>query len=171
MDADGAHTTAAEAAQRAHVDVRVARIGQLTDVLRVQHEAFRRVAAAFDIPLDVLPPTREDLAGLERLHGAGVRFLVAVADGRVVGTVRGHVRADGVVEIGRLAVGDGFLRRGVGTALVLALEEAFPDATRFELFTGEQAREPLDLYAKLGYEAFRVDAQSGVRLVWLAKER
>jgi len=164
-------TTAAEAATRSGVTLRVAKPGDLPAVLAVQHEAFGRIARQFGIPLDVLPPTRETLEDLERLHDAGMRTFVARADGRVVGTVRAEARHDGVVEIGRLAVADSHLRRGIALALMLALEESYPGARRFELFTGAEAAEPLALYRKLGYEVFREEAHERVVLVWLARER
>jgi predicted N-acetyltransferase YhbS len=163
--------TAAEAAARSGVTVRAATPEDLPGVLSVQHEAFGRIARRFGIPLDVLPPTRETLEDLRLLHAGGMRTFVALADGRIVATVRAEVRADGVVEIGRLAVAEGYLRRGIALALMLALEESFPEARRFELFTGAEAAEPLALYRKLGYELFRETAQGHVGIVWLARDR
>ena len=81
------------------------------------------------------------------------------------------MRGDGVVEIGRLAVADSHLRRGIALALMLALEESYPETRRFELFTGVGATEPLALYRKLRYEVFRETMQGHVGIVWLALER
>ena len=157
------------------VTVRSASLPDLPEVLRVQRAAFRRVAAGFGVPDLKMPPVAETLQKLEQLHKAGVRTFVAeVADGgseRVVGTVRATTRDDGVTEIGRLAVDDGFTRRGVATALMVALEHAFAAAGRFELFTGADAVEPLALYARLGYRPFRYEQFESWSMVWLAKER
>lgn len=151
--------------------IREAALEDLPAALAVQHDAFGRVARRFGIPLDVLPPASETLEDLVHLRARGFRTWIAEDEGRVVGTVRGILREDGVVEIGRLAVGGDHLRRGIARALMLALESGYPDVTRFELFTGEEAAEPLALYRSLGYEVFSTEAHEHVTLVWLAKVR
>ena len=166
---------AQEVARSADVVVRRAIEADLGDVLRVQHEAFRRVAVMAEVDDEHLPPMQETLADLESLFAKGVRTFVAVeatgAGERVVGTVRAAVRADGTVEIGRLAVATAFLRRGVARALMLALEADFPESPRFVLFTAADALAPLGLYASLGYRIFRRQDQEHWTLVWLAKGR
>jgi ribosomal protein S18 acetylase RimI-like enzyme len=84
----------------------------------------------------------------------------------------GHRRdgCDGVVEIGRLAVADAFLRRGIASGLMRVLEESYDPPRRFELFTGAGAADALSLYRKLGYEVFRESDDGAVGLVWLSKE-
>lgn len=155
--------------------VRTASSEDLPEVLRVQRAAFRRVALSFGVPETRLQPMTETLANLEQLLSGGVRTFVAVVpDGgreRVVGTVGATTRDDGIIEIGRLAVDDGFTRRGVATALMAALEGAFPATDRFELFTGADAVEPLALYARLGYRIFRREQFESWSMVWLGKER
>jgi ribosomal protein S18 acetylase RimI-like enzyme len=163
------------AAERAAVTVRIAAADELPEVLRVQHEAFRRVAAAFGIPEDRMQPITETLGEIQALHAAGVRTFVALEalgeTERVVGTVRAAVRTDGPVEIGRLAVAGSALRRGVATALMLTLEESYPEAERFVLFTGADAAEPLALYDRLGYRIFRTQSFGDFGMVWLEKVR
>ena len=74
--------------------------------------------------------------------------------------------------MGRLAVEDGLESSGIGTSLMTALEDAFPDAERFELFTGALAERPLRLYDRLGYSIYeRREVASGLELVWLEKRR
>jgi len=143
----------------------------LGEVLRVQHAAFLRVARMFDIPLDRLAALTEDLGDLRTLMDGGFVFLLARVDGRAVGTVRAELRDDGTVEVGRLAVEDGFERRGIATALMLSIEDVWPQARRVELFTGALATVPLALYAKLGYRLFEQPGEVREGLVWLAKQR
>jgi GNAT superfamily N-acetyltransferase len=148
---------------------RAARVCDLPGVLAVQHRAFGRVARGLGIPPDRLPPLTESLGDLERLYDTGIRFFVAVdTTGAVVGSVRGQLRG-ATVEIGRLVVDDGWQRRGVATQLMDLLESDYAEATRFELFTGAQAAEPLALYRKRGYRIDRTDTVEGVALVWLSK--
>ena len=73
---------------------RIASPSDLPGVLLVQRNAFTRVARAYDLPADVLPPLTESLEDLERLAAEGTLFLIAIADdGRIAGTVRGTPRA------------------------------------------------------------------------------
>jgi ribosomal protein S18 acetylase RimI-like enzyme len=166
---DNPPVIASEAATRAGVSIDVADRADLPDVLRIQHAAFDRVAARFGVDREEMSPLRETLGDLEALNLGGVRTLTARDGHRIVGTVRGSLRDSGEVEVGRLAVDDGFLRRGIARALMLALEESFPDASRFVLFTGAEAVEPLGLYASLGYSIFRTERVGPWDLVWLAK--
>jgi len=141
----------------------------LAALLAVQHRAFGRVARAYGIDPDVLPPLRESTEDLERLLDDGMRFFIAWApDDHVLGSVRGEERGS-TVEIGRLVVETGFERRGIATALMDALECSFPEAERFVLFTGADAAEPLALYQGRGYALTRAETAGLVELVWLEK--
>jgi ribosomal protein S18 acetylase RimI-like enzyme len=161
--------TTSGAARRSAVAVRIATRGDLPEVLRVQHAAFSRVARSVDMDPCVMEPVRETLEDLQGLQEAGMRTLVAVDSDRVAGTVRGRLTADGTVEIGRLAVDDGFERRGIAAALMLALEDEFPDAVRFELYTAKEATGPIRLYERLGYSIFRERLHNPWDMVWLEK--
>jgi ribosomal protein S18 acetylase RimI-like enzyme len=157
------------------VTVRLADGSDLPEVLRVQRAGFERVAARLGFPRSEMPPLTETLVDLQSLVATGVRTFIAEtgAEGRqrVVGTVRAVVRDDSVVEIGRLAVDQGYERRGIASALMRSLEDAYPDAARFELYTGAEADDALALYDRLGYAQFRrQDFRSWTR-VWLGKDR
>jgi len=73
-------------------------------------------------------------------------ILKALDGNRIVGTVLG-VMDGGSCLVGRLAVEPESQARGIGRALASAIEERFPDARRFELFTGHLSAETLGLYA------------------------
>lgn len=141
----------------------------LDAILRVQKRAFARVAADLEIPPADLPPLRETTQDLVSLTSTGTEFFVAVdADDTIVGSVRGTYHAE-TVEIGRLVVDDGWLRQGVATVLMDAVESAFPQCRRFELFTGADAQVALTLYGARGYCECRRDRVDGVELVWMEK--
>lgn len=150
------------------VRVRTAGPNDIYTIARVQYQAFGRVASQFDITPSQLPPLMETTEHLTDLHERGTVFLVAESAGEVVGSVRATPR-DGYVEIGRLVVADGHVRQGIGTALMDAIEASFAAGTRFELFTGADARGPLELYVRRGYSFLRLDASGPVELVWLEK--
>lgn len=141
----------------------------LVDVLRVQHDAFSRVADGLSIPHALLPPLTESLEDLRTLFAHGTRFFVAMCDQTCVGSVRGTAYSDGRVEVGRLVVASGWTRRGVATALMDALESSYPEADRFVLFTGVEARAPLALYASRGYVPTHEAQTPAATLVWLEK--
>lgn len=149
--------------------VRSAHADDLASILCVQHEAFGRVARDLGLHSDDLPPLQEEAADLLTLFEQGVEFFVAVDHGRIVGSVRAK-HSDASVEFGRLVVSASHLRRGIATRLMNHAEAAFPQARRFELFTGEDALAPLALYSALGYRVTHREELRGVRLVWLAKD-
>lgn len=150
--------------------VRIRKAGpiDMDAVVRVQREAFRRVADELGLAPTDLPPLAETPEQLTALYEQGTVFFVAEDAGSIVGSVRATPRAE-CVEIGRLVVADGHVRQGVGTSLMDVCEAAFPPGTRFELFTGTQAHGPRALYAKRGYRFLRVDSEGPVELVWLEK--
>jgi len=157
------------------ITIRTASRAELPAALRVQRAGFTRVANRMKLMPGELPPVRETLEEIETLFDQGMVTFLATVSGtggveRVVGTVRGFLRKDGTVEIGRLAVDDGFLRRGIASMLMLALEKAFPQARRFELFTGSEASEPLALYAKLGYRIYERESFEHWEMVRLEKD-
>ncbi len=99
-----------------------------------------------------LPPLTETLDEV-RAAIAAQTVLKAVAGTRIVGAVRG--RRDGeTCHVGRLAVAPDLQGRGVGTALLRAVEERFPGVRRFELFTGKRSAANIRLYERLGYREY-----------------
>jgi GNAT superfamily N-acetyltransferase len=162
-DRDSARSNAAQ------LIVRVATREDLPAVLSVQRDAFSRVARQLDLDVDRLPPLTETLSDLTALHEQGIAFFVAEKPGSgIVGSVRAQASGQ-TIEIGRLVVAADHLRQGVATALMETLESSFPDAERFELFTGAAATVPLALYRRRGYRVFREGAEGAAHLVWLEK--
>ena len=115
-----------------------------------------------------IPPLVETLDSV-RDHIARHVVLKAVVDGRLAGSVRGVV-TDGVCEVCRLSVDPALQRRGIGSALLAAIEQRFPDVEAFELFTGNRSVENLRLYDRHGYRHARTKVLSpAVSLVFLRK--
>ena len=126
--------------------------GDAPEILAVQRLAFAPAAVRYDIP--DLPPLVESVEEVERAIAGSVVLKALDETGRLVGSVRGEDR-DGDVYVGRLVVHPEAQRRGTATALMLALEDRFPDARRFELFTGNFNEPGMGLYLKLGYAETR----------------
>jgi len=149
--------------------IRQATLRDLPGILVVQHQAFGRIATEYSLDPDRLPPLRETLSDLQSLLDEGMTFFVAATEeGEIVGSVRAAAH-DGTVEIGRLVVADGWLRRGIATVLMRRLEASFPRAELFTLFTGEEAGAARTLYGGLGYELARRQDMGPYVLVWLEK--
>ena len=100
-----------------------------------------------------LPPLTQTLEEI-RADFAGMVFVKAVQEDRIVGSVRGY-EADGTCHIGRLIVHPEFQNQGIGTQLMHAIEQHFDDVQRFELFTGHKSEHALHLYHKFGYHEFK----------------
>lgn len=147
------------------LELRPMRPSDVDGVLAVQREAFAIEARLYDDP--GIPPLREDADGVLSDLASGLGF-VAVADGRVVGSVRVRVDGDNLL-IGRLAVSPDLQGRGIGSAL-LALAETAAPADQALLFTGHLSEGNLRLYRRAGYsEQRRSPAGDRVVLVHLAK--
>jgi len=78
---------------------------------------------------------------------------------RIVGSVRARLSGD-TCEVSRLVTHPDFQRRGIGTALMRAIETHFPEARCFELFTGEKSTSNIRLYECLGYKRTHTRALS-----------
>lgn len=137
------------------------------EILAVCHAAFASEAERYDDWS--LPPLHETVVDLEAAFATHL-ILKAVEASLIVGSVRGELR-QGTCHIARLVVDPAHQGRGIGEALARAIENRFPDATRFEIFTGHRSTAALRLYDKLGYRRFREESlHERLTLVYLAKE-
>lgn len=80
-------------------------------------------------------------------------FLKVEREGRIIGFVRCYLE-EGTCYIGRLIVHPDHQNRGIGTKLLQAAENQYPDAQRYELFTSHKSEKNLHIYRKSGYKFF-----------------
>ena len=115
-----------------------------------------------------IPPLVQTLDSLVEEIKA-ITVLKAVEGGGIVGSVR--AKLDGTnCFIGRLIVEPAHQGHGIGTALLQAIEGSFPNATRFELFTGSRSEGNIRLYQRHGYAVVRTEQLSEqVSLVFMHK--
>lgn len=153
----------------AGVQVRVARDDDAQQIATLVRTAFQSQCRLYAD--DSLPPLSETRESVIEAMGQGVT-LVAEQDGRIVGSVRG-TREPGdphTIAVGRLVVEPESQGAGVGRTLAVAIERHFPDAERFEIFTGHRSVGPLHLYESLGYERVREEpVHERLTLIHLAK--
>ncbi len=149
------------------VIIRIASRDEAEAVAATVRRAFLTEAEIYGVDV---PPLHERAQDVLDTFDAGDVTLVAEAGGDVIGTVRGETRADGAVMIRRLGVDGEWRGRGIARALMIALEAAYADAPRIELFTGSLSTAALALYESLGYEYVRTETIApGVDLLYLEK--
>jgi GNAT superfamily N-acetyltransferase len=133
------------------IRISVAEPGDLEEILALQKIAFLSEAALID---DFsIPPLHQDIAEI-CVEFRRYRFLKAETGGQIVGSVRAGV-LEGTCLIQKLVVHPEFQNRGIGSLLLLGIEQSFPDAVRFELFTGRESIRNHVFYTHRGYRAFR----------------
>jgi GNAT superfamily N-acetyltransferase len=91
-------------------------------------------------------------------------YLKAVANNTIIGSVRALQKGDTCL-IGRLMTEPVFQNFGLGIMLMNAIESAFSNVKRFELFTGEASTGNVRFYLNRGYRIF--DKKEDVPGVWL----
>ena len=120
--------------------------GELWTVQRAAYLPEARAHETFDLPplLETLPELVEALATST--------VLVARLGPRLVGSVRGEAVDGDVWYVGRLLVAPDQQGRGLGSALLAAVEELAPAGSRvLRLVTGVRSTANLALYARRGY--------------------
>lgn len=149
-------------------DIVAATVADAEAILELQRIAYESEAIRYQNWK--IPPLVETIDSVRRDIEQHV-VLRAIVDGRLAGSVRGVVK-NGVCEVCRFSVDPALQRRGIGSALLSAIEREFPDIEAFELFTGNRSVENLRLYERHGYrvvpERTRV-LSPDVSLVFLRK--
>jgi GNAT superfamily N-acetyltransferase len=137
------------------------------EVLALQKLAYQSEAAIYQDY--TIPPLRQTLSEITvEFHTR--HFLKAVADGRIRGSVRAHLEQE-TCYIGRLIVHPAYQNLGLGSQLMDKIEACFPEARRYELFTGHLSERNLYLYRKLGYLPIRREQVSAkLTMIFLEKQ-
>jgi ribosomal protein S18 acetylase RimI-like enzyme len=138
------------------------------EILTLQRAAYVTEARAHD---DLtLPPLTQTLPELlDELARPDVLAFGIRADARLVAAVRIRLD-DSVGHLGRLTVAPDQQGRGLGSALLAAVETLLPEGIReMRLFTGERSAANLRLYQRFGYRETGRTPVPGYRLVHLAK--
>lgn len=151
------------------MDVRIERAAEADagEILTVQRAAYVTEAQLHGDPF--LPPLIESLDQV-RTTIAESLVLKATAGTRLAGSVRGRIH-DRTCLVGRLVVAPDMQGRGIGRALMSALEEEMAGlADACVLFTGHLSEANLRLYRRLGYgETHRERVADHLMLVHMRK--
>lgn len=149
------------------VKITKASIEDIKDILLLQKQAFSSEADIYN-DFDTSPPLLQTLEEITKEFSESL-FLKAVAEGEIVGSVRGF-QVDDTVFIKRLTVRPRFQNQGIGTMLMKSIEDSFKDNKRYELFTGHKSIRNLHLYHKLGYREFkRMPIHENLTMIFLER--
>ena len=135
------------------------------DIIALQKLAYQSEAKLYnDYSLPPLTQTLESLQG----EFENSIILKAVLAGKIIGSVRGRVEST-VCKVGRLIVHPEFQRQGIGSRLLLQLENHFT-GVKFELFTGSKSLGNIRLYQRHGYcVSGNQSVSEGLSLIFLTK--
>ena len=111
------------------------------EILALQKLAYQSEAALYQD--FTIAPLTQTLTGINAEFQTW-HFLKAVADGCIQGSVRAHLE-QGTCYIGRLIVHPAHQNLGLGSQLMNKIEGCFPEASRYELFTGHLSERNLHL--------------------------
>ncbi len=136
--------------------ITVADAADAREIYGLQLTAYATESLLYDEPI---PPVTQTWEAAEADFPSW-HVLKLIADGRIVGSIRGRIE-DGACQIGRLMVLPAFRGRGYGTALLDAIEHAFPGVP-YELFTGDRSHSNIAMYLRHGYAIIRADTVQGL---------
>ena len=116
-----------------------------------------------------IPPLKQTLGEVYDDFNKGVILKAIDENGVIIGSVRAY-QDTGTVYIGKLMVHPDMQNKGIGTRLLLEIENVYPNQ-RFELFTSTRSIRNIKLYEKLGYETFKEERVSKeLQFVYMQKE-
>jgi len=129
------------------IHISIATAADAAEILALQHLAYESEARLYnDWSIAPMVQTLESL-----IAEIQVATVLKATDGvAIVGSVRATL-AEEICLIGRLMVAPDHQGQGIGTALLGAIEEMFPQARAFELFTGSRSEGNIRLYVRCGY--------------------
>ena len=145
-----------------------AELADAAAILALQKIAFEPEARASQ--LWEIPPLQETVEGI-REHMRMATVLKAVDGERLLGSVRGIVTGSACL-VRVLMVAPEAQCRGLGARLLRAIEDAHPDATRFDLTTNMVMVGNVRFYLSHGYEVVeQVQHAQTIRLAVMRKFR
>ena len=138
----------------------------LEKILELQYLAYQSEAKLFS-NMDI-PPLRQTIEEVYDEFQRGIILKAEDDGGNIIGSVRAY-QEDGTVYIGKLMVHPKMQKKGIGTKLLLEIENEYPNQ-RYELFTSTKSISNIRLYEKLGYKIFKEEAASReLQFVYLQK--
>jgi GNAT superfamily N-acetyltransferase len=130
----------------------------LRNILDLQKLAYQSEAEIYNDY--TIPPLTQSLNDLENDFDASI-FLKISENDSIIASVRAFQKAN-TCYINRVIVHPAHQNRGLGKILMKDIENCFPNAKRFELFTGAKSTKNICFYQKLGYSIFKSEKLNDV---------
>ena len=138
----------------------------LKEILALQYLAYQSEAKLFG-SMDI-PPLKQTIEEVCDEYEKGTVLKAVDGAGTIIGSVRAY-RENETVYIGKLMVHPSMQNQGLGTKLLLAMEQEYPNQ-RYELFTSTKSISNIRLYERLGYKIFKEESVSQeLQFVYLQK--
>lgn len=148
------------------VKITLAELADCEAIIQLQQLAYQTEAQLYQDW--AIPPLTQTVHSLQQEFPHLV-MLKAVSDKKIIGSVRARL-IDGACHIGRLIVHPDFQKQGLGSELLLRIEQAFPDAVVYELFTGSKSEGNIKFYLANHYQpAYTKNISANLSLVYLRK--
>ena len=128
----------------------------LKEILELQYLAYQSEAKLFG-DMDI-PPLNQTIEEVYDEYIKGIILKKVDDNGVIIGSVRAY-QDGGTVYIGKLMVHPKIQKQGIGTQLLLAMENEFPNH-RYELFTSTKSISNIRLYERVGYKIYKEEAVS-----------
>ncbi len=148
------------------ITIKKAEKKDLKEILALQYLAYQSEAKLFG-SMDI-PPLKQTIEEVFDEYEKGTVLKSVDGAGTIIGSVRAY-RENETVYIGKLMVHPSMQNQGLGTKLLLAMEQEYPNQ-RYELFTSTKSISNIRLYERLGYKIFKEEAVSEeLQFVYLEK--
>ena len=144
-----------------------ARPEDLESILCLQYLAYQSEAELLND--DSIPPLRQTLEELKQEYENGTILKIVNEQRKIIGSVRGYHK-ENTLFIGKLMVHPDYRGQGLGTRLLMFIENLFPKC-RYELFTSDKSLKNLNLYRRMGYAEFKkAKINDQLSLIFLEKQ-
>lgn len=149
------------------MEIKQAELADAEELLKLQRIAYKSEAELHD---DFsIPPLTQTLE--EFKDSFATRTVLKIVSGEQI-LASGQVELKGDTSfICRMAVWPESQGQGVGSKLMSALENVYPDTKRIELFTGEKSEANLAMYRRRGYQEFNSTKLGKTTVIFLEKWR
>lgn len=148
------------------MNIELAKQSDLNEILKLQYLAYQseaKLLGNYDIP-----PLKQTIDDIRNEYENGIILKYISKENVIIGSVRAYFDKS-TLYIGKLIVAPEFQGRGIGTKLLLFLEENYK-VDRYELFTSSMSQKNIMLYTKLGYKIFKEEKISeSLSFVYLEK--
>ncbi len=151
------------------VRISFADLNDASTILSMQKRAYIQEVELNDNNFNI-PPMLQTIESMRDDFKDKVILKAKIRD-QIVGSVRAK-QTDTTCFIGRLIVEPIYQGRGIGKKLLQSIENVFPNASVYELFTGQKSLFNREFYKRAGYiEVEEYDAPDGTRMIKLRKNK